>query len=198
MERKVQVWLAAGGALVAAVTLFATCGGCGRHGADGKPAATSGLAVDGAVPVDAGPPPRSEIQWEAAKGGEVEDLALLAVSEGAAGLVEAAKDPELRPTALRALAYARGYAQLPFLAEVASARDDAEAAVALDAVVEIAARPRRQEDPEDAEELKTACAGLLALARDAPKPRTRRVQAIRALRMLPCTRADVPTDLDAK
>lgn len=197
MERKVQIWLAAGGALVAVVALFATCGGCGHRGADGKPAATSGV-VDGSAPVDAGPPPRSELQWEAAKGGEVEDLALLAVNEGAAGLVEAAKDPELRPTALRALAYARGYAQLPFLAEVAAAKDDAEAAVALDAVVEIAARPRRQEDPEDAEELKTACAGLLALAKDAPRPRMRRVQAIRALRMLPCTKGDVPTDLDAK
>lgn len=197
MERKVQVWLAAGGALVAAVTLFATCGGCGRHGADGKVPA-SGVAADGSAPSDAAPPPRSEVQWEAAKDGEVEDLAVLAVSEGAAGLVEAAKDPERRPTALRALAYARGYAQLPFLTEVASAKDDAEAAVALDAVVAIAARPRRQEDPEDAEELKTACAGLLALAKDAPRPRSRRVQAIRALRMLPCTKADLPTDLDAK
>jgi hypothetical protein len=143
-------------------------------------------------------PARDPQMWAAAKDGDVEDLATLAVHEGAMGLVEAASDAELRPTALRAMAHARGWAQLPYLSAVASGKDDAEARLALDSILDLAARPRRSEDPEDASELGEGCEKLVALARAADGQRTRRIAAIRALRMMPCPKADLPTDLDAR
>lgn len=172
---------------------LAACSGCSR-----RPSATNEVPSAASVAPDAAPPPRDPALWAPAKEGEPEDLAALAVKEGAAGLVEAAGDPSMRPTAIRAMGYARGWAQLPFLAQLAAAPDDGEARMALDAVIELAARPRRSEDPEDAEELKEGCEGLLALAKDDKRPRGRRVSAVRALRMMPCPRADLPTDLDAK
>jgi hypothetical protein len=194
--QQLRLVLAGGSALVAAIALFATCGGCGRK-ADSKDAASPTATTDGGVDADA-PPARSPLMWESAKSGEVEELTNLAVHEGAAGLIEATTDADLRPVAIRAMGFAHGYAQMPFLVKSASGKDDAEAALALDAVLEIAARPRRQEDPEDAEELKDGCEGLAGLAKDGARPKTRRIAAIRALRMLPCPKLDVPTDLDAK
>ena len=197
-RQRLRILLASGAVLVAGVALFATCGGCGRH-SDGKGTTTASIHADGgAEPVDAAPVRSSSLQWESAKSYEVEDLATLAVQEGAAGLIEAASDPELRPVAIRAMAYARGYAQMGFRARTAIAKDDVEAGLALDAALDVAARPRRQEDPEDAEELKEGCDGLLGLAADATRPRARRIAAIRVLRMLPCPKVDVPTDLDTK
>jgi hypothetical protein len=98
--------------------------------------------------------------------------------------------------------YCRDFSELPWLAEVATTGSDEEAKEALDAVVELAARPRRATDPEDADELHTGCGALLELARGAERPRVRRVMAIRALRMLSergCVKkAEIPTELDAK
>src|SRR5262249_32745975 len=122
---------------------------------------------------------RNPLLWNSAKDGDVEDLATLAVREGAAGLVEAASDRELRTTAIRAMGYAAGWSQLPFLAKTAAAKDEEEARLALDATLELAARPRRAEDPEDADEFREGCEGLGALARDTTRPRARRVPAIR-------------------
>lgn len=205
---QLRLALAGGGALVA-VVLFATCGGCGKRApaggdttaaqaageGDAAPASKSAFTVDAAGL-------RDERMWSHAKDGDQEDLTTLAAHEGAMGLVEAATDPELRATAIKAMAYARGWAQLPFLAKAASGKDDEEARAALDATVELAARPRNAEDPEDANELREGCEGLSALARDTARPRTRRVAAIRALRMMPCPPPkegeDLPTDLDAK
>jgi hypothetical protein len=109
------------------------------------------------------------------------------------------------------MGFAAGWAQLPFLAEVAGGPDDGEARLALEAAVELAARPRRSEDPEDAAELRDGCEGLGTLARDTTRARPRRVSAIRALRMMPCPRGrgaggageagaagDLPVDVDAK
>ncbi len=192
----------AGAVLLLGIGTFAACGGCGRR-AEGKsgdiPAAgrASGDAVLAADAPDAATL-RDPLLWGNAKEGDVEDLATLAVHEGAMGLVEASSEPALRKAALRAMGYARGWAQLPFLARVASDKDDAEAAVALDAAIELAARPRRSEDPEDSDELKEGCEALGGLARDAKRPRPRRIAAIRALRMLPCPKMELPTDLDAK
>ncbi len=141
---------------------------------------------------------RDVAMWTSARGGQSEDLASLATHEGAAGLVEAAADPELHITALRAMAFAQGWAQLPYLALTAAGTDDDEARIALDSAAELGARPRRSEDVEDVEELRAGCEKLGALARDTSRARDRRVLALRALRMIPCPKQELPTDLDAR
>ena len=207
LHPRVQLRLAlAGGGALLAVVLFATCGGCGKRPPAGGDTTAAQAADGGGVPASKaafvmdGAALRDERMWNHAKDGEDEDLSTLAAHEGAMGLVEATSDPTLRSTAIRAMAFARGWAQLPFLARAASDKDDEEARLALDAVVELAARPRRAEDPEDAEELAQGCELLSTLARDAARPRERRVGAIRALRMMPCPPPKdgeaLPTDVD--
>ncbi len=124
------------------------------------------------IPAEAGPVAvRDLAMWTAARGGAPEDLASLATHEGAIGLVEAASEDELRSTALRAMGYARGWAQLPYLATAAGGKSDDDARLALESLIELAARPRRSEDVEDAEELREGCEKLGALARDRRGPR---------------------------
>jgi hypothetical protein len=197
----------AGGVVLFAIAALATCGGCGkREPAGGDTTAAKQAGGDGSAPIRGVEPDAATLRdmrkWESAKDGEEEDLATLAVHEGAVGLVEAASDPALRPTAIRAMGYARGWAQLPFLAKTASAQNDDEARLALDAAVELATRPRRAEDPEDSDELREGCDGLMALARGTSRPRPRRVSAIRALRMMPCPPPTdgkaLPSDVDSK
>jgi hypothetical protein len=196
----------AGGALLTSVITFATCGGCGKLAPGGKDTTVAALpgAVDGGrsvLEVDAAAL-RDPLLWSNAKDGDSEDLATLAAHEGAMGLVEATTEASLRPTAIRAMGYARGWAQLPFLGKASTGNDDDEARLALDATLELAARPRRSEDPEDAEELREGCDLLGALARDVARPRPRRIAAVRALRMMPCPPRkagdELPTDVDAK
>ena len=203
---RLRLALAGGGALLA-VVLFATCGGCGKRPPGGGDTTTARALADGgeaptskAAFLQDAAALRDERMWTHAKDGEEEDLSTLAAHEGAMGLVEATSDPALRMTAIKAMAYARGWAQLPFLAQAASGKDDEEARLALDVTVELAARPRTAEDPEDAEELAQGCEALSALARDAKRPRSRRVPAVRALRMMPCPPPKegeaLPTDVD--
>jgi hypothetical protein len=94
------------------------------------------------------------------------------------------------------------FAGLPFLAEVARSGDDAQAEAALGSTIDLAARPRTAIDPEDAAEMKEGCDLLLALAKDEKAARSRRVKAVRALRMLAergCTDPSaIPTELDAR
>ncbi len=145
---------------------------------------------------------REAAQWEAARGGEAEEWMRLADLVGCEGLEEQAEKKELRATAIAAMRYCADFSGLPWLARVAAGPNDEEARVALDSVVELAARPRRSTDPEDAEELHDGCAALLALARDVAWPKERRVLAIRSLRMLSergCVkRGEIPRDLDAR
>ena len=197
-----------GGAfVVGGLIAFAACNACGRKGggadpnvAPGEQSATAeSHASRTSVPPDAGAAAaRNVAMWSSARGGQTEDLATLATEEGAAGLIEAAADPELHVTALRAMAYAPGWAQMPYLAKTAAGPDDEEARIALLATVELAARPRHSEDVEDEPELREGCEKLGALARDAAASRDRRIIALRALRMLPCPKQDLPTDLDAR
>lgn len=199
VPRRVAV-IAASGALLALVALFATCGGCGR---DQRGTVTPKASGSGATSAssDATAPTvaiATDRLWELAKDGEEEDLATLAVHEGAAGLVEGAARPEQRLTAIRAMAHARGWAQLPFLATTALGKEDADADAALEAIADLAARPRTSEDPEDAAELAEGCEKLVGLAKAPDRSKGRRVVAIRALRMMPCPKAELPTDLDAK
>ena len=189
------------GVLVAAAS---ACGACGkREGVDPNLAAQ---ALDAAqmnrvtTAPDAGVvAERNVAMWTAAREGSTDELASLATHEGAAGLVEAAAEPQLRPTAIRAMAFARGWAQLPYLTKLALGSEDEEAKLVLESIVELAARPRKQDDPEDADELVQGCKDLTGLAKDSAKEKDRRIGALRALRMMPCSgRADLPADLDAK
>jgi hypothetical protein len=144
--------------------------------------------------------------WTRAKAGDADDLARLADHEGAAGLVaRASEDATWRLAAIRAMAFVDdpgAFEALPLLARAARTGDDAEATAALESAGDLAARPRRAVDPEDAAELREGCDLLLALAKDTQAPRPRRIACVRALRMLAdrgCVKAaDLPTDLDAR
>jgi hypothetical protein len=173
----------------------------GAGGADAATGATPAGGDDaGAAPMDA----REAAAWTAAgmKDADAEELVRLADLVGCVGLRERADDPERRMTALRAMPYCGDFSELPWLAQVGTTGKDDEARAALDAVVDLAARPRRATDPEDADELHVGCGALLDLAKGVERPKERRVLAIRALRMLVdrgCVKkADIPTDLDAK
>ncbi|HEX8791048.1 MAG TPA: hypothetical protein VF765_08840 [Polyangiaceae bacterium] len=162
-------------------------------------AAAAAEGDDGAVPMDA----RETAQWAAAKEGDPEELMRLADLVTCTGLHErAVQQADLKGTALAAARYCRDFSELPWLAQVGAEGSDADARAALEAVDDLAARPRRSVDPDDADELHTGCAALLTLARKTDAPRDRRVLAIRGLRMLAdygCVkRPDIPTDLDAK
>jgi len=121
---------------------------------------------------------------------------------GCEGLRERAGRPDLRATAIAAMQYCPDFSELPWLAAVASEGSDADARAALDTIRELAARPRRATDPEDAAELHAGCGALLAIARSTSQKKDRRVGAIDALRMLAdrgCVkRAEIPTDVDSK
>jgi hypothetical protein len=155
----------------------------------------------GAAPMDGH---EAQLWAEAAMdAGDPEDRMRLADQVGCEGMRErATAQPELRMTAIAAMQYCRDYGELPWLARIAQDGGDAEARAALESIVELAARPRRATDPEDALELHEGCATLLDLARGADRPRDRRVLAVRALRMLAergCVKkTDIPTELDAK
>lgn len=185
----------------AALTLFACsgCGGCGKK-PEGPAAATSTVLVGRTMlPPEAGPAVERDVaMWTHAGEGTAEDLATLATHEGAAGLLEAARDEALRRTAYRAMGYARGWSQLPFLAAVAAGRGDEDAHLALDAIGQLAIRPVHAEDREDIDELREGCEALGQLARRREAPKIRRIRTISALRMLPCPPLEIPTDLDAK
>jgi hypothetical protein len=160
--------------------------------------------VASAVVAEAAPmEPREAELWQRAGAGEGDDLARLVDYTGCAGVVERGRDDaSLRATAVRAAAYCRDMVALPWLSEVGRDGPDEDALAALDSAVQLAALPRRAVDPDDAPELREGCDRLLDLARDAARPKERRVIAIRALRMLAergCVdRAAIPGDLDAR
>ena len=90
------------------------------------------------------------------------------IAKGRAGSSSAASgDPASRMTALRAMAFApepgasRGCRSSP---RRRAARTTRRPSAALESAIELAARPRRAIDPEDAAELTAGCDALLALA----------------------------------
>ncbi|MGA2448681.1 MAG: hypothetical protein ABTD50_08410 [Polyangiaceae bacterium] len=138
--------------------------------------------------------------WAAAKDGEAEDLMRLGDRVGCTGLRERATVSELRLTAVRAMEFCGDLSELEWLAEIAAMASDDVAQAALDSIDAIAALPRRPVDPEDAEDLRAGCERLMKLARSAGAAKNRRIEAVRALRMLSdrgCVRrADIPSDVD--
>ncbi len=151
--------------------------------------------VTDSTPLPTGVPANFLFLWNQAVTGDEQDLASLAALEGAQGLVEGSESPTYRLVALRAMAFAEGWAQLPRLA-AAAASGGPEAAAALDSVATLAARPRRQSDGEDAEELAAGCAALVSIAERSSQEA--RVAAVRALRMLPCRTHIASTDVDTR
>lgn len=140
----------------------------------------------------------------AVSGGAADDDELFrwARREGIEAVVEAAKVGERkRPDAYRALAQSGEVRALAFLADEAKSREK-DARAALEAANELAATPRKQVDPDDAEELRAACDTLLWLAREKGRPPKERALAVSTLRMMVaygCVKAtDIPVDLDAK
>lgn len=196
-------WAVALASFVLLAPLLEGCKSCGKEGDADAPPPPGAFLRRTELPPDAGPAAERDLaMWERARAADpndgVEELAVLAVHEGAVGLVEASSIPELRLTALRAMGYADGYAQLPTLAKVSTDGDDEQARAALDAAVTLGTRVDRNVDLEDAEELAAGCEGLVGLAKNTKKAKERRVLAIRALRMLPCNAGDLPSDLDAR
>jgi hypothetical protein len=200
-------------AAIAGALAYGSALGCGKSAAPSASAPSAGSASGEAVETGVQPQPgdegaaapmdaREAAQWSAAREGDGDELARLADLVGCEGLVERATDAALRQTAIRAMQYCPDFMELPWLAAVAISGADEEAHTALDVIVEMAARPRRATDPEDAEELHAGCGALLDLAKDSGRPRDRRVMSIRALRMLAergCVRrAEIPTDVDAR
>lgn len=175
-------------ASVVALGAGATACGRGQTSTAGTPA-SGAAAADGSAPAAPGASTEQlDAQWARAKEGEADELARLARKEGALGLVErGSANAEWRETAIRALAYADGWAGLPWLADVGAAADEKEAALALESASALAARPRRAIDPEDALELRAGCDKLSALAAPDAKPQKSKAitqSAVRTLRML--------------
>ena len=209
---KARWLLALNATLIVAIAVVAASS-CGR-GSSATPASTAksqaseqpSAAIttvqdDGAVsPMD----PQLADLWERArsKDSAVDDLARLAKREGSVGLAERGQsDAALRLTALRAMAFTDDFVGLPWLADIGANAGDEEANAALESAIDLAARPRRAVDPEDAEELHAGCGRLLAMAKEKSTARSRRILAIRALRMLTdrgcASDKEIPTDLDA-
>lgn len=188
------------------LALFVTCAvgamACKKDGAPqaslATPSAASGVtssASGAAAASDAGPGIAAAIDlWAAAASLEPEELSRLALTEGSAGLVAGATDDTRRKVAVMALAYGEDLDALPFLADVASAKDPSLALAAADVAATLAARKRAALAPEDALEVREGCDKLGALAKDTARPKPLRAKAIRVLRLLAdrgCAR-DVP------
>jgi len=167
---------------------------CGRGQTSSAGGPASGAPVRDGAPLAAeapeAPSEQLETLWARARdasnanGSEPDELARLAHKEGAAGLVERGAQPAWRETAIRALAYADGWAGLPWLAEMADGADAKEATLAVETASALAARLRRAVDPEDAAELHAGCNHLATIANDAKKAKPVSLGASRALRML--------------
>jgi hypothetical protein len=171
---------------------------------------------DKPVATDAAPPPSFFAQpakeserakddlWRRALERDPIDLARLADREGAGGLLEGVEEGgTVGLAALAALPFADD-ADVAFqrLGEIARQLDPAAAPPVLEAIVDMASRPRRQTEPLDAPGLRSCGEALLALAEQKSLPKNVRAPAISALRLLAergaVALAAIPTDLDPK
>jgi hypothetical protein len=166
------------------------------------PSVAAMAAIDNVEGVQTPMDAREAEAWARAQSGADEDRLRLAELVGCESLRERAQVAAQRATAIRAMSFCGDFSELPWLASIAASGRDDEAAEALDTISDQAARARRPTDAEDAQELAAGCQSLLDLSRSTGQPRSRRVMAVRALRMLSergCVkRVDIPSDLDAK
>lgn len=165
---------------------------------------------------DAAPPPSLGAQplkegglveddlWRRALDGDPVDLARLADREGAGGLLEGLE--EGGPIALAALAALplADDADLAFqrLGEIVRQLDARALGPVLQAIADMAVRPRRQTEPLDPPGLRSCGDALLALVEQKSLAKSVRAPAISALRLLAERGAvsveKIPTDLDPK
>lgn len=179
---------------------FGTAAGCRSKQDAGDASPPPSLGADAAEESERS----KEALWRRAVEGDPIDLARLADREGAGGLLEGLE--EGGPIGLAALA------ALPFaddadaayqrLGEIVQQLDPAATGPVLQAIVDIAARPRRQTEPIDPAGLRSCGEALLSLAKRKSLAKNVRAPAISALRRLAergaVTAAAIPTDLDPK
>jgi hypothetical protein len=137
------------GVVAAGLTALATLAAvvaCSKSSAQSV-AATS--VDDSPQAVQAPMDPMEAEAWGRAQAGADEDRMRLVDLVGCEGLRERAEVPARRSTAIRAMSFCPDFSELPWLASVATSGHDDEAADALDAIVDQAARPRRPTDAED-------------------------------------------------
>jgi hypothetical protein len=165
---------------------------------------------------DAAPPPSLSAQpvaeserakeelWGRALDGDAIDLARLADREGAGGLLEGLEEGgAIGLAALAALPWAED-ADVAYqrLGEIVRQLDPAATGPVLQAIIGMAARPRRQTEPLDPAGLRSCAGALLTLAERRSLAKTVRAPAISALRLLAergaISTAVIPTDLDPK
>ena len=165
---------------------------------------------------DAAPPPRlgaeplkegglSEDElWRRALDGDPIDLARLADREGAGGLLEGLEEGgPVALTALLALPFAPdGDWAYQRLGEIVRQIDPRAVGPVVQAIIDLASRPRRQTEPLDPPGLRSCGEALIALIEQKSLAKTVRAPAISALRLLAergaVSAAAIPTDLDPK
>jgi hypothetical protein len=166
--------------------------------------------------IDAAPPPSLATQpakesertkdelWRRALEGDPSDLARLADREGAGGLLEGLEEGgAIGLTALAALPWTDDAdAAYQRLGEIVRQIDPTATGPVIAAILDMAARPRRQTEPLDAPGLRSCADALLALAERKSLAKNVRAPAISALRLLAergaVSAAAIPSDLDPK
>jgi hypothetical protein len=142
--------------------------------------------------------------WSRALGGDPLDLARLADREGAGGLLEGLEEGgPIGLAALAALPFANdGETAYQRLGEIVRQLDPAATGPVVQAIVDMAVRPRRQAEPLDPPGMRSCAEALLALAEKKSAAKSIRAPAISALRLLAergaVSAAAIPTDLDTK
>ncbi|HKQ68371.1 MAG TPA: hypothetical protein VJT73_03490 [Polyangiaceae bacterium] len=142
--------------------------------------------------------------WRRAIAGDPVDLARLADREGAGGLLEGLEEGgAVGLASLGALPFADdAELALQRLGEIARQIAPGESGPVVRAVLEIAAKPRRQVEPIDPPGFRSCTDALLELARKTSAASSARAPAISALRLLAerggVDLGAIPTDLDAK
>jgi hypothetical protein len=142
--------------------------------------------------------------WRRASEGDAVDLARLADREGAGGLLEGLEEGgPIGLVALAALPWADDAdAAYQRLGEIVRQLDPAATGPVVQAIVDMAARPRRQTEPLDPAGLRSCAEALLTLAEKKSLAKNVRAPAISALRLLAervaVSAAAIPSDLDPK
>jgi hypothetical protein len=142
--------------------------------------------------------------WRRALDGDPIDLARLADREGAGGLLEGLEEGgPIGLAALAALPYADD-AETAYqrLGEIVRQLDPAATSPVVQAIVDMAAKPRRQREPLDPAGMRSCAEALLTVAERKNLAKTVRAPVISALRLLAergaVNAATIPTDLDPK
>jgi len=166
--------------------------------------------ADAAPPPSLGNQPAKESElakdelWRRALEGDPADLARLADREGAGGLLEGLEEGgPIGLAALAALPWADDAdAAYQRLGEIVRQLDPTATLPVVQAIVDMAARPRRQTEPLDPPGLRSCAEALLTLAEKKSLAKSVRAPAISALRLLvekgAVSAASIPTDLDPK